>query len=302
MLIRLQPRRDERAALAFEDVASAIDAGLPPPMLGGDPAAGDRILPGLFARRQIDLDPGEVLVLIAAWRAGRGPDALRHLARQRRQRAEFARPLLASLRYPTALVAVAMLVSFFVRSLPGLHSLPYWITACVVLGALGLGFGLRALAQGSAWLRNIPLAGEVAASLAELPYLEVMRGLYSAGVPLREAHPQAMATCSVPAVRNLLQQADVILQQGRPLAEALDQARALHPETLHLLATGERAGTLEDALHRALVRRQAVASQSAAQLSRVLGVACYTFGLLVSVYVIVSVYAGYGAMLRSAMR
>jgi type II secretory pathway component PulF len=302
MLIRLQPRRDERAALAFEDVASAIDAGLPPAMLGGDPAAGDRFLPGLFARKQIDLDPGENLVLIAAWRSGRAPDALKHLARQRRQRAEFARPLITSLRYPTLLVSVALLVSIFVRALPGLHALPYWIAACVALGALGLGYVLRALGQGSPWLLRIPLAGDVASSLAELSYLEVMRGLYSAGVPLLEAHPQATATCPVAAVREGLQQANGILQQGRPLAEALHQTQALHPETLHLLATGERAGNLEDALLRALSRRQAVASQSAAQLSRLLGAACYTFGCLIAVYVIFSVYGGYGAMLRGVLR
>ena len=35
---------DERASLQFEDVASALDAGLPITAIGGDPSAGDRVV------------------------------------------------------------------------------------------------------------------------------------------------------------------------------------------------------------------------------------------------------------------
>ena len=117
-----------------------------------------------------------------------------------------------------------------------------------------------------------------------------------------QAHPQAAATCPVADAQSKLLAADRILQQGRPLAEALVQVEALHPETRHLLAVGEQAGTLEDALQRALTRRQAVASVGAAQLSRWIGGACYVFGCLVAVYVIFRVYGSYGAMLRGVLK
>src|SRR5262249_41753634 len=121
MLLRLQPRADERAALAFEDLASGIDAGLSLAALGIDAAAHERVLPDLFARRRIALDPSEDLVLVAAWRAGRSPVSLRLLAEQRRSRAQLARTIAGGLLSPTLLCVVAMVVSFVLASLPGMR-------------------------------------------------------------------------------------------------------------------------------------------------------------------------------------
>src|SRR5262249_35278207 len=147
-----------------------------------------------------------------------------------------------------------------------------------VFAGLGLVSGLlawRSLGRGSPWLMQMPLIGPWAQSLAELPYLEALRGLHSAGVPLLAAHPQAIAACRVASVRERLLQADRVLQQGRPLGEALMAADALHAETRHLLTTGERAGALEDALLRALNRRRSVAAVTSAALGRAIGALVY---------------------------
>ena len=294
MLIRLQPRRDEKAALAFDDVASGLDAGLPPALLGGDPGAGDRMLPGLFARRRIDLDRSEDLVLVAAWRAGRAPAALRHVSEQRRARALLARAVAGAMSYPALLIAVAILVSLVVGS----RWLPLVVLGAIAGLALAVHRGLRRLEQGRSALLGLPVFGTWALDLAELPYLEVLGGLYGAGVPLLAAHPQAVAACPVAVVRSRLQAADRELQQGRTLTESLLHAAALHEETRHLLATGEKAGTLEDAMRRALERRRSVAAQGAARIGRLLAFSLYLLGLSVAGFVILRFYSGYFAALR----
>jgi type II secretory pathway component PulF len=296
MLLRLQPRADERAALAFEDLASGIDAGLSLAMLGIDAAANERVLPDLFARRRIVLDPSEDLVLVAAWRAGRAPVSLRLLAEQRRSRAQLARTIGGGLVYPILLCTVALLVSFVLRSLPGMRWLPWTVLVLLGVGA-GLGFALlRALGRGAAVLREAPLVGPWLLGMGEIPYLEALCGLYGAGVPLLAAHPQAVATSPVADVRARLQRADAYLQEGRPLGEALAAADALHAETRDLLANGERAGGLEDALLRSLRRRRDVVHRNAAALGRMLAWSLYVFGAGIAVFVIFSNYRALGSL------
>ena len=65
MLLRLQPKRDERAALAFLDLASALDAGLPAATFGGDPKDGDDMVALALQRRGAALDPTDDIVLRA---------------------------------------------------------------------------------------------------------------------------------------------------------------------------------------------------------------------------------------------
>ena len=291
MLLRLQPRADERAALAFEDLASGLDAGLSLALLGIDAGANERVLPDLFARRHIVLDPSEDLVLVAAWRAGRAPVSLRLLAEQRRSRSQLSRTILSGLVYPTLLCVTAALVSFVMASVPGMRWLPW--TVLVLLG-IGAGIGLlllRALGRGSALVQELPLVGPWLLGIGEIPYLESLCGLYGAGVPLLTAHPQAVATSPVADVRARLQRADAYLQEGRPLGEALSAAEALHAETRDLLASGERAGGLEDALLRSLRRRRDVVNRNTATLGRMLAWSLYVFGAGIAVFVIFSHYS-----------
>lgn len=299
MLIRLSPRRDEQAALTLDDVASQLDAGLAPDQIGGNPADGDRMLAELMVRRHVVLDAVDDAVLVAAWQAGRGPDAVRRLADQRRRRAEFARSILRSLRYPAALVVVASTVAFVTGRAVGATWLPIAVGILLVVGtALGV-MTLQGLRHGGErWLR-LPLLGAWAQDVAELPYLEILHGLYASGVSLQKAHPQAVAACPVAAVRERLRRADATLQQGRPLAEALGAADPVDRETLQLLGNGERTGNLEEALLRALGRRRDVAQRRTTTLARLVGNLAYAFGVTVAVVTIWSFYSSYFAMLRS---
>src|SRR5207245_873420 len=97
------PRLDDRAALQFEDLASAMDAGLSPTQIGGQAGEGDLVLHGILRRRGVRLDSVETAVLTAGWRSGRAGETLRNRARARRDRAELTRRVQTGLRYPLLL-------------------------------------------------------------------------------------------------------------------------------------------------------------------------------------------------------
>lgn len=288
-MMLLSVAADEAAAVQFDDLASALDAGLPLASLGADPAAGDDVLSQVLQRRRVKLTPHERLVLQHGWRAGQAGATLRGRATERRRRAEFARAIWSGLRYPLVLVAM-MVMAGAVSALtmgPGLL-----LGVLAVLAVVGTGLVLiqRGLRRGSAWARRLPGLGTLVDNLGELPYLETLHALYGAGVDLRQAHPSAVATVTMHSVRQRLQIGDQLLQQGRPLAEGLAQALALHPETRALLTTGEQAGQLEDALARALQRRRDVCGRQLADLARRLGTAAF---LMVAVGVGVFAYSFY---------
>lgn len=286
----------ETAALQFEDVASALEAGLPLQTLGGDPTAGDRVLHQLLARRRVVLTATEATVLQHAWRAGIAAQALRARAIERRQRAEFVRTLWTSLRYPLLLLTMVTALSFLLVSSLGPRLVASFVLAAVAAAVWLIRSSLRG---GVPWVAGLPGLGPTLRDAGELPFLETLHALYGAGVPLLQAHTAALSTVAIPAVRDRLAVADRILQEGRPLHEALHTAVALHTETRQLLATGERAGQLEDALERALVRRREVVSRRVQQQGRWLGHAIYALAVVAVVWFVIDFWSNhYRALTR----
>lgn len=277
---------DERAAVQCDDLASALDAGLPLAALGGDPAAGDQVVVAMLRRRGVALAPHEAAALVAGWRAGRAGILLRGTAERRRQRAALRRQVWSSLRYPLALLVLTTAASAVVGPMLGATWLPMAFGVVLAALALAVWAGSRALRRGGPWTRQVPWVGELVASAAEVPYLEALQALYASGVPIAAAHTTATAAVPTAAVADRLRVVARILAEGRRLGEALHEALALHPETRQLLTTGEHAGQLEDALQRALRRRREVLADSAATLARWFGVAMYAAAAIgVSSYV-----------------
>jgi type II secretory pathway component PulF len=96
-------------------------------------------------------------------------------------------------------------------------------------------------------------------------------------------------------LRARLEIAQSHLASGESLRESLQQAAALDPETRALLSIGEQAGQLEDALARALQRRQAVATQTLGLAARRAGQIAYSaavIGVVVIVFRFYSTYLG----------
>ena len=293
----LSPRADENAALVFDDVASALDAGLPIASLGGDPGHGDDVLAELVTRRGVKLSATERLVLEAGWRSGQGSAALRHRAGHRRRRAEFGRTLWSGLRYPLllllALPVTAMLVSYVIG--PEIAIAIGAVYAALVLVLLWLA---RKLGRGDAVLDRLPWIGGLLVDLRELPYLETLHALYAAGVPIVEAHRRAVDAVRMQGLRERLEIAHSKLQGGRPLREALHETVSLEPETRTLLANGEQAGQLEDALLRAVERRQHVATRKFEVAARRVGQLAYVIAIIGVVVVVYNFYSSYFALLR----
>lgn len=298
----IRPDRDEKLALRLEDLAGALDAGLPPdrllstPETSGDSPAAAGLVPGLLGAG-LPLEPAERLALEAAERAGRLSSALRSVAASRRLRAQLWRDLRARLRYPLGLVLVGTVV-FGLAAAAGLAS-PW---AAVVLAGIVIGLPWAA----AAWWRRacrrpvlpparLPGLGGLLRDYAEVPYLEALQALYGAGVPLAQAHAQALRACPVAAVRARLFTAETMVGEGRPLTEALAAAGALDPETLAVLGPAERIGDLEAALGRALTRRRDTLRRRAERLVRVAGgaVLAVVYGLLA--WQILAFWLGYYA-------
>lgn len=282
----------ERAALQFEDLASAMDAGLPVSSLGGDPAHGDRVVHGILRRRGVALSAMEDAVLLAAWRAGRTSDQLRRRAAARLQRAEQLRSLWAATRYPLLLAGMAIVTTTATMAITG----PELLIGLLVIYALiaGVVFAVyRAAKTGAPWLQRLTWLHALLQGLAELPYLETLQALYGAGVDLREAHTTAVASVQDGDLGRRLAIADRLIQSGQPLREGLQQAVALHPETRSLLATGELAGQLEDALGRAWQRRSAVTKRDLDRLCRWFGNALYGLVMVLVAAVVIRFYTGY---------
>ena len=288
---------DERAALHFDDLASAFDAGLSLEALGGRGNHGERVVHELLRQRGVTLRGAEDAVLTAGWQAGRVGTTLRARAEERRRQAAFARQIWAGLRYPLVLFVLIGITGFLVAGITDNLGIVY--VELVVLAAVGATawFGVRSLRRGGeGWLR-IPVVGNLASGLAELPYLETLQAMYGAGVPLAQAHPRAVAAVPVLGVQRRLQVADGVLRSGRPLGEALAQALALHPETRMLLTTGEQTGQLEEALQRALVRRRDVTGRAASDAARRFGSAAYLLAIVAVGYFVITFYVGYFAKL-----
>jgi len=291
--------KDERAAMQFEDLASALDAGLPLAKLGADPRAGERSVQAALEARGVRLTVSEDAVLTAAFQAGRLGPALRGRGAQRRQRAQFSRDVLASLRYPVFLLAAALMISLVVGTVIG-HN---WLPVAVLGGLAAIGgllvWGHRGLRTGGRKWLEVPWFGPLAAASGELPYLETLHALYASGVPLVEAHTTATATVPIAEVRLRLRAAGATLREGSTLTDALADATALHSETRELLASGEASGQLESALDRALNRRREVTLRQIRSTIRWFGAAIYGLAILAAVYVIFDFYLGYIGLLNS---
>ncbi|MCA8964601.1 MAG: type II secretion system F family protein [Planctomycetes bacterium] len=285
------PGAEERAALQFDDLASALDAGLPIAALGGNPGDGDRTVHNILGARGVQLSATEAAVLEAGWRAGKIGEALRSRSVQRRLKADFTRRLWSAVRYPLLVLAGVVFASFATIAVVG-H---VWVAAWVVIGLVAASIGglciYRGLRSGGeAWF-GLPLVGSLARDLGELPYLETLHALYGAGVPLDRAHHAALQAVPFAAVQRRLLVADAALRDGRKLTEGLSEGLALHAESRSLLTTGELAGQLEPALHNALVRRRAVAAAAAERLARLIGSVLYAGAVIAVVIIVFTFYS-----------
>jgi general secretion pathway protein F len=286
------PPTDLRTAEELVDTASRLDAGLPEE----GAAAGETPVASL--RRRLRLRGWEWATLDAAQTAGALPAVLRQLARAREDRAALRRQVVAALAYPVLVLLLCGLVGGIVLSLGSAPRGWLWSTALLLAAAVGSGAWLALRLRDPLFdADRVPVVGRLSRAAGELPYLVALRALYSAGVPMRRAHPEAAAAAAIPWVKARLFLASSDLEAGETLAVALDRRNAVTRETLTLVRDGERTGQLEDALGRAASRRREELARSLHWLTRALGWAAYAYAVLSVLWIAVRFYGAlYGRL------
>ena len=292
--------RLQRQADTFDDVASALDAGLPADTILKDQATRSRrAVPSLehgfvhALARVIDLGTLDRTTLEAAETAGQLTRALRDRASDARDGATFRKSIVRSLIYPLGLLSMAMAV---VGALTSWGLAVGWLP--LVLG-LGLPAGLATLAAATVWHVQTPMfrpavwgpIGALVRDAAELPYLRALRSLYAAGIRIDLAHNIAAASSPIPAIRSRLVAAAAGPRSGTPLVEALARHDALHTETIRLLEPAQTTGELEDALARAATRRNERLRSGMARLAAAVHTVAYVIAALTVASLVFAFYS-----------
>ncbi|MGC6487251.1 MAG: type II secretion system F family protein, partial [Planctomycetota bacterium] len=222
-------------------------------------------------------------------------------AAARRRRAEFLRAALGAVTYPAVLFGLLFVASLATMAIIG-PTLAVVLAVAYAGSAAGLVVLARKLGRGDSSLVRYPVIGGVVQEMQELPYLEALHALYGAGVPVVDAHRAASPTVKMQGLRAQLGIAQRMLEQGKSLHEALHGAAALSQETRTLLATGEQAGELEEALQRALTRRAEMAERRLRAAARALGAVAYATAAVGVGAIVVMFYTNYYAPIFALMR
>jgi general secretion pathway protein F len=195
--------------------------------------------------------------------------------------AALRQKLIQALVYPVLVVLVASAVVFALmlyvvpqvvavfqsgrQALPpltrGLIALSDFLRAAwPLLAAAGLGGlwaarrALRVPAVRLAWhrrLMRLPFAGRLLLGLDSARLAQTLAILVGSGVPLLAALHAGAAVVWLLPLREALQAAAAQVREGMPLHRALAQARHFPPLLVHMVASGEAGGRLEQMLERA---------------------------------------------------
>jgi general secretion pathway protein F len=219
-------------------------------------------------------------VVAAGEQSGHLGEVLERLADDLEQQQTLRAKLLAATLYPAIVSAVAMLIVLFLlayvvpqvatvfqssqRSLPTLtvvmlaisHAVQTgWVYAAVLLLA-GAALMWQALRQAAVrerwdalWLR-LPLVGPLARGYNAARFASTLAMLAGAGVPILRALHAAADTLSNQALRADALQAEVLVREGAPLAQALAYHRRLPSLLPMFVRQGEQTGRLPEMLQR----------------------------------------------------
>ncbi len=295
------PSQDERESYLLTDIASAANAGLTVEQILNGPSTAD--LPGStrnaetltesLSAKGLQLAPHEILMLETAEKAGNISKVLLILANQRSKRATQTRETRRRLAYPIFLLCFASLVGVLSSLALGQGLTPLAIIITILLGTVAAGILMVRQTIENPNRGPLPAIRTLILALGELPYLQSMHGLYGAGVSIHQAHELALATSPIRSVRQQLIEAQDAMRDGSTLSQALHQCSALHAETRQMIASAEVAGELEQALARAVERRQTAIDLRTQSLltASVVAVQVLVYGF--TAYVVLSFWLNY---------
>jgi general secretion pathway protein F len=206
---------------------------------------------------------------------------LARLARHTETAARTRARIVQALTYPAIVVGASLLVVAFVAAsvvpqvarlfaetgtpLPlatrllvaatDLGARTWWLWALVMLlSAAGLrrwSASARGRVPCDRLLLALPVVGSLAATAAAARLARTLATLLASGIPLEAALGLAATATGNAGVGAATVAAREAVRRGEPLAQALGESGLLPPLFLHMVATGERGGTLAAALEQA---------------------------------------------------
>jgi len=228
--------------------------------------------------------PADYVATVAAGeQSGRLELVLERLADYTENRQDLQRQLVTAMIYPalltvTAFVIVAALLAYVVPQVvdvfTGMHQqLPlltrlmiaasdllrhyglYVLLLVIVLLVLGR-YLLRSPERRMAWHRlllRVPLLGRLLIGANTARFTRTLSILIGSGVPVLEALQISAQVLSNLPMRQAVMEAAGRVREGASIFQSLNRTSYFPPMTLHLIASGESSGRLEDMLERAAV-------------------------------------------------
>lgn len=100
-------------------------------------------------------------------------------------------------------------------------------------------------------LLKLPVAGRLLINIDVARFTHTLAMLLTSGVPMLQALEAGRDTLSNYMMRNAVNNALKLVKEGVPLAVAMNQQDAFPPVVIHLIASGEKSGTLDTLLEQA---------------------------------------------------
>ncbi|MDH5784562.1 MAG: type II secretion system inner membrane protein GspF [Chromatiales bacterium] len=129
-----------------------------------------------------------------------------------------------------------------------------WLLLMIIAGVIGFNVILRGEAARFRWhalLLRLPLIGRLGRGLNTARFARTFSILTASGVPVLDAMRLSAEVMSNLPMRGAVNDASHRVREGSGIARAMEQSRYFPPMTLHLIASGESSGKLEEMLERA---------------------------------------------------
>jgi len=106
------------------------------------------------------------------------------------------------------------------------------------------------------FLLRLPIVGKMTRGLNTARFARTLSILASSGVPILDAMSISAQVVQNLPMRKAVEDAAVKVREGMAINRALEQSQYFPPMTVHLIASGESSGRLDDMLERAAVQQE----------------------------------------------
>jgi general secretion pathway protein F len=133
------------------------------------------------------------------------------------------------------------------------------ILLLIMGGFIGLKFALKKASfayRFDAWVLRLPLLGRIIQQSETARLMRTLSLLLSAGVPLLDALRAAQQVVTSRPIASSMTEVMKQVQEGTSLHQALTHSHYFSPMSLHMIASGERAGKLEQMIERAAKQQE----------------------------------------------